>query len=248
MSISATQKSALDRNFTRTTNVWGNITLFTGFLIATYIPFHVLFFTDVDVSWGQIIAGFLAAAAAFGVFWVVEPITYFPILGPAGMYQAFMIGNISNKLLPAAIVAQSTIKATPGTRKAQFAATAAICGAAVIHVSFMLVFVGILGSWVVSIVPPEITKVAQNYILPSILGGVLVQLIVTTKNLRVTIAALVVGALVVFGLMPLLPAFFSGFTIAISVIITCFAAWFTRDKKVHEAGHMEDELSGPGIN
>lgn len=242
--LSAAQKTALDNDFTRTTSRWGNITLFAGFLIATYVPFHILFFTDVDVSAAQLITGFLAAAAAFGVFWVVEPITYFPILGPAGMYQAFMIGNISNKLLPAAIVAQSTIKAKTGTRKAQFAATAAICGAAVIHVTFMLVFVGILGTWVVSIIPASITALAQTYILPAVLGGVLVQLIATTKNLRVTIAALIVGAVVVFGIVPLVPPVLAGFSTAATVILTAVVAWFTRDKSQHEAGHMEDELSG----
>ena len=118
--------------FERTTTRWGSITLFIGFLIATSVPFYLLFVADANINFGEILKGFLAVFAVYGVFYIVEPLTYFPILGPAGMYQAFMIGNVSNKLLPSAIVAQDTIGAKPGTRKGEYAATMAICGAAIV--------------------------------------------------------------------------------------------------------------------
>ena len=139
--------------FERTTSRWGSITLFIGFLIATSVPFYLLFVADANINFGEILKGFLAVFAVYGVFYIVEPLTYFPILGPAGMYQAFMIGNVSNKLLPSAIVAQDTIGAKPGTRKGEYAATMAICGAAIIHVASMVMFVGILGTWLVTLVP-----------------------------------------------------------------------------------------------
>src|SRR5699024_6840043 len=78
--------------FERTTTRWGSITLFIGFLIATSVPFYLLFVADANIDFGQILKGFLAVFAVYGVFYIVEPLTYFPILGPAGMYQAFMIG------------------------------------------------------------------------------------------------------------------------------------------------------------
>lgn len=233
MSINAADKEALDRNFTRTTIIWGNITLFAGLLIATSAPFYLYFFANVDVTIGQIIAGFVAVAAIYGVFWIVEPIVYFPILGPAGMYQAFMIGNIANKLLPSAIVAQSTVKAVPGTRKGEFAATAAICGAAVVHVLCMLSLVGVLGSWVVTLVPDAVTTVAQLYILPSVLGGVLVQLIATTKNAKFTAISIVVALVVVLGIVPIAPSIVSGFPIGICVIVTIIIAWVASDRAAH---------------
>ena len=101
--------------FERTTTKWGSITLFAGFLIATSVPFYLLFVAQADITVGDILTAFLAVFAVYGVFYIVEPLTYYPILGPAGMYQAFMIGNIANKLLPSAIVAQDTIGAKPGT-------------------------------------------------------------------------------------------------------------------------------------
>jgi uncharacterized membrane protein len=225
-----TEIAALDRRYRRTTYLWGNITMASALILATAVPFYLFFTTDVDVQVSQIITAFIAVAAVYGVFWVVEPVTYFPILGPAGMYQAFMIGNISNKLLPSAIVAQSTIGAVPGTKKASFSATAAICGAAIVHVISMLVLVGLLGTWLVSITPDEITLIAQLYILPAILGGVTVQLIATLKQTRATIIALVISAAVILIIVPITPPIMKSFSVAIAVVATIIATWLLRDR------------------
>lgn len=217
--------------FERTTSRWGSITLFIGFLIATSVPFYLLFVADADVDFGEILKGFLAVFAVYGVFYIVEPLTYFPILGPAGMYQAFMIGNVANKLLPAAIVAQDTIGAKPGTRKGEYAATMAICGAAIIHVISMVLFVGILGTWLVTLIPEPVTLVAKLYILPAILGGVTVQLIVSLKQVKSTIIALATAAVVILVLVRLVPVLAPG-DVAIVVVLTIVITWFTRNKSV----------------
>ncbi|GAA1176392.1 hypothetical protein GCM10009584_17320 [Ornithinimicrobium humiphilum] len=228
MSTYTPEQDALFAAYTRTTNNWGRITLFAGFLIATSVPFIVLATTDLGITMGQVITAFIAVAAVYGAFYVVEPLTYFPILGPAGMYQAFLIGNIANKLVPSAIVAQSTIDAKPGTRKAAYAATAAISGAAVVHVFSLLLLVGILGTWIVSIMPESVTEVARLYILPSILGGVVVQLVATLKQARSTVIAIVVALVVVFLVVPNTPKLVSSFAIALCVILTVAISWFTR--------------------
>lgn len=229
----------LDRDYTVTTNRWGRITMLMSLVLATAVPFYLLLFADVDLTVGNILTGFLAVAAVYGAFWIVEPLTYYPILGPAGMYQAFMIGNISNKLLPSAIVAQSAIGAKPGTRKAEFAATAAICGAAVVHVVSLALLVGILGNWIVSITPEAVTEVARIYILPSILGGIAVQLVSTLKQVRATIIALVIAAIVVFGAVQLFP-WLGGFTTAVVVLLTIVVTWFARPASMRGSGR------GPG--
>lgn len=234
MSQYTQEQDTLFAAYTKTTNRWGRITLFIGFLIATSMPFIVLATTDLDISTGQVLTAWIAVAAAYGAFYVVEPLTYFPILGPAGMYQAFLIGNVANKLLPSAIVAQHTIEATPGTRKASLAATAAIAGAAAVHVVSLVVLVGILGTWIVSIMPESITDVARVYILPAILGGVMVQLIATLKQVKATAIAIGVALVVILLIVPNTPQIVSSFAIALCVILTVAIAWYTRDKNAHE--------------
>lgn len=238
------EQDALFADYTRTTNRWGRLTLFTGFVIATAVPFIVLATTDLGVTVGQVLTAFVAVAAVYGAFYIIEPVTYFPILGTAGMYQAFLIGNIANKLVPSAIVAQATIDAKPGTRKAAYAATAGISGAAAVHVVSLLLLVGVLGTWIVSVMPASITDVARVYILPSILGGVMVQLIATLKQPKSTVIAVVVSLVVVLLLVPNTPKIVSSFAIALCVLLTVAITWFLRTKDTAD----EDETEGALIN
>jgi hypothetical protein len=248
MSTYTSEQDALFAAYTRTTNHWGRITLLAGFVIATSVPFILMATTDLDVTVGQVLTAFIAVAAVYGAFYIVEPVTYFPILGPAGMYQAFLIGNIANKLVPSAIVAQATIGAKPGTRKAAYAATAAISGAAVVHVFSLLLLVGILGTWIVSIMPQSVTDVARVYILPSILGGVMVQLIATLKQPRSTLIAVLVALAVVFLIVPNSPKIVSSFAIALCVLLTVAISWFTRGKGRAGDASTEEETEGSLIN
>ena len=156
-----------------------------GLFFSLAAPAYLVFFAGLDIPISGILTAFGALAAVFGVIWIVEPLTYFPILGASSMYQAFMIGNISNKLLPAAMIAQSTIGVKAGTRKGELATIAAICGAATVHLLSLFIFVGLLGTWLVSVIPVDIVHTVQLYILPTVMGAVVVQAIVSQKAPRV---------------------------------------------------------------
>lgn len=228
--ITAAEAESELAEFDRTTSRWGRLTMIAGLIISLAGPLYLVFFAGLDISAAQLWTAFAAVAAVFAIIWIVEPVTYFPILGPAAMYQAFMIGNISSKLLPSALVAQTRIGAKPGTRRGDFAAVAAICGAAAIHLVSLALFVGILGTWLISIIPLEVIDVARLYVLPSVLGAVIVQAILTIKQLRITIIAVTVALLVQFVLLPLVPAI-AFLTTGIAVIGTIIASWLARDRK-----------------
>lgn len=224
-----TADAAMARFDAQTTR-YGSITMLAGLLISLGGPFYLLFFGGLDLSWPMIWTAFIAVAATFGVFWIVEPVTYFPVLGPSAMYQAFMIGNISNKLLPAAIVAQSSIEAKPGTQRGNIAAVMAICGAATVHLLSLLVFVGLFGTWLISIIPTDLIEVARLYILPSLMGAVLVQCIISMRQLRPTIVALTLAVLVQFVVIPLAPSV-APYATAMVVIASIVVSWIVRDRK-----------------
>lgn len=216
-------------DFDATTSRWGRLTMLAGLVLSLAAPGYILLTADLGVTGGQILTAFLAVAATFGIFWVLEPLTYFPILGPAAMYQAFMIGNISNKLLPAALVAQSSLEVKPGSRKGDVAAVLAICGAATVHLVSLLVFVGIFGTFLLSSVPPEAVEVTRTYILPALLGAVLVQAVATLRQLRPTLIALGVGLAVQFLLVPAW-AQAALYAVAITVVATVALSWLARDR------------------
>ena len=230
--------------FDRTTSRWGRITMLIGLAFSLAAPAYLVFFSGLGIPLSGILAAFGALAAVFGVIWIVEPLTYFPILGASSMYQAFMIGNISNKLLPAAMIAQSTIGVKPGTRKGELASVAAICGAAAVHLASLFIFVGLLGTWLVSVIPAGLITTVQTYILPTVMGAVVVQAIVSQKAPRAAIIALVVSLIVVFGLVPLSPQM-GLFSTAIAVIGSAVIAWFLRDKRAIAAAREPDEHGNP---
>ncbi|TJY69102.1 hypothetical protein E4J89_12985 [Arthrobacter sp. CAU 1506] len=215
--------------FDRTTSRWGRLTMLAGLLVSLAGPLYLVFFADLDVTAGQLWTAFGAVAAVFMMIWLVEPITYFPILGPAAMYQAFMIGNISSKLLPSALVAQNRIDAKPGTPRGDFAAVAAICGAAALHLLSLAVFVGLLGTWLISIIPVDVIDVVRLYILPSVLGAVVVQAIISVKQPRITAVAVAISLLVQFVLVPLVPAT-AFLATGIAVMATIALSWLVRDR------------------
>lgn len=214
--------------FERTTSRWGAITLALGFVISMALPLYLVIATDIDLQFSHVIKAYLAVAAVFGVFWIVEPVSYYPILGPAGMYQAFLIGNIVNKLVPSAMVAQETLGVQPGTPKGNYTATLAICGAAFIHVFTMVLLVGWLGTWIVNTVPETIVTTVKIYVFPAILGPIIMQLILTNKRNAVIIAA-VVSAVVVFVLVPLVPAL-APVQVAVAVLLSVVGCWLARNK------------------
>ena len=226
----SSQADASMARFEAQTTRYGSITMAIGLLFSLAGPAYFFFFSDLQITAGMVWLALIAVAATFGVLWFVEPLTYFPILGSAAMYQAFMIGNISNKLLPAAIVAQSTIKAKAGTRRGDLAAVMAICGAATVHLSSLLVFVGLLGTWLVTRIPAEVIEVARLYILPSLMGAVLVQAIVSMRQLRPTVVAIVLALAMQFLVLPRFGAL-AMFSTALVVVFSILVSWLVRDRK-----------------
>ena len=138
-------------------NKIGKITGYLGVLLS-FTPALVL-----AVVYGilpkpaALLTAFISGASAFGVLWFVEPISYFPVVGAAGTYMAFLSGNISNMRIPCASMAQVAADVEPGTEKGSVVTIGAI-----------------LGTSVLSMLPDTI-KAALNYLLPALFGALLVQ-------------------------------------------------------------------------
>ncbi|NCC96589.1 MAG: hypothetical protein EOM02_07090, partial [Synergistales bacterium] len=67
-------------------------------------------------SWAMI-------ASIFGAFYIVEPVSYYPILGLTGTYISFLTGNIGNLRVPCSAVAQDVVGVEPGTPEAEIIST-----------------------------------------------------------------------------------------------------------------------------
>ena len=210
--------------FERTTTRWGQITILITLVLSVLGPVWVLMHPSVNVTAGQLLTAFGLVASTFGIIWIIEPLTYYSILGRPAMYQAFMIGNISSKLLPAAMIAQHRLNAKPGTKKGEITASLAICGAAFIHLASLTVFVGVLGTWLLKIVPKDVVTVTGTYVLPAVLGAVLVQAIASLKAYKLTAVAFTCAAVLVMAFTFLAPKLMPMAT-ALCVVVCILIAW-----------------------
>ena len=154
-------------------NKIGKITGYLGVLLA-FAPALVL-----AVVYGilpkpaALLTAFASGASAFGVLWFVEPISYFPVVGTAGTYMAFLSGNISNMRIPCASMAQVAAEVEPGTEKGSIIATLGMAVSIIINVS-VLTIGAILGTSVLAMLPDTV-KAALNYLLPALFGALMVQ-------------------------------------------------------------------------
>ncbi|WP_371130858.1 hypothetical protein [Arthrobacter sp. SDTb3-6] len=209
---------------------WGRLTMLVGLAISLAAPAYLLFFAGLGATPAQVLTAFLAVAGAFGFLWMIEPVTYFPILGESSIYQAFMTGNIANKLLPAALTAQTAIGARPGTRRGGPAPVSAISGAVMVHLTSLVLVVGFFGTWFIANLPPTILHVMQVYIVPTVFGAVPVQALAHLKQPRTAAIAVLVSVTVVFVISPAVPAFGMYATVA-AVASTIILAWDLRKRR-----------------
>ena len=176
------------------------------------------------------LTAFIAGASAFGMLWFVEPISYFPVLGPVGTYMAFLSGNISNMRVPCASVAQVSANVKPGTHQGSIIATLGMAVSIVINVAVLTIGV-ILGSSVLSMLPASVTQ-ALNYLLPALFGALLVQF--AMKQVKLGVFVLVFGILVYLainaGLFAWLPGASNYLPILSCVAVSIAVGMLTMDK------------------
>ncbi len=152
---------------------WGKITGVIALLVS-FGPVLVLglgFGLLPDFS--AILTGFIAIASVVGVYWFVEPISYFPVLGITGTYISFISGNIANLRLPCAAAAQQAAEVETGTEAGTIVATLGIAASVVVNIVILALGV-FAGSSLLTLMPPSVTE-ALNYLLPALFGAVFAQ-------------------------------------------------------------------------
>lgn len=170
--IFSTQTLSFD-GFHAKSHFWGRLSLWTVILLTLSLPLYLSFGLGYHPGWAPIFSGFLAYGSIIAAVWIIEPISYYPVLGVSGTYLAFLNGNIGSMCLPAASIAQNVTGAKPGTKKGELTATLAISGAAIVNVVFLL-FVVLGGSYFLSLMPESVTDTFR-FVLPAIFGGVIAQ-------------------------------------------------------------------------
>lgn len=179
----------------------GLLAVITSFLPAMVLGFGYGLWPDLPALG----TAFITATASFGFLWIIEPISYYPVVGPVGTYMAFVSGNISNMRIPCASMAQVATGIEPGTEKGSIIATIGMGVSVIVNVVILSIGV-IAGSSVLAMLPAEVTA-ALNYLLPALFGALFIQF--ALKNIKLgiimTIFGVVVNYLIAAGVFNFIP-------------------------------------------
>lgn len=170
-------------------NKWGKLTNWIGVLISFGPALVLAFVFDAMPPVSAIFAGFIGIAAAVGINWFVEPISYFPIVGTPGTYMCFLAGNISNLRIPCAAVAQKVAEVEPGTEQASIVATLGIAVSIVVNI--VVLTVGVIASNAILAQLPKSVFTALGFLLPALFGAIFGQF--ALKKIKIAPIALGLG-------------------------------------------------------
>lgn len=163
--------------------VFTTICLILNFMPAVYASLTL----GIWPSAGDLMKLWLAAAAAFGVGWAVQPISFFPIVGLAGTFIAWICGNVGDLRVPASTMAQKATDCEQGTPKAELIGFLGIAASIFTSVT-IITFFAIVGASIMPMMPPFVLK-ALKFVLPGVLGAVYASM--CTADLKLGILGLV---------------------------------------------------------
>lgn len=205
---------------------WGKRTGWLGVLLCFGPAIVLALVFGLMPPINAIITGFISIASAAGVLWIVEPVSYFPIVGVAGTYMAFVSGNISNLRIPTAAVAQNVAGVDPGTPEGSIISTLGMGVSVLVNTTILTVGV-FAGSAVLQKLPQNVVE-AFDFLLPALFGAIFVQF--ALKQLKLAPVGLGLGIGLTLGANA---GWFPSYVVTIgAVFVTIFVGVFMYKKKM----------------
>lgn len=187
-------------------------TIFTPIImLAMFIPIvYVSVRYGSFPDWGVALKAWFSIASVFIVFYIMEPISYYSVLGLGGTYLGVTTGNICDIRMSASATAQSVAGVKIGTKEGDITSTIGIAASVVVTLITVLV-AAIAGTAIVDLLPDRIVIVLQNYCIQAIMGAIYVQFCKFEPKLKFLI---LVTTLIAFVTLKI-----STFTILIALIV-----------------------------
>lgn len=166
-----THQQEYDHQFHRRVHRVGRLSLLVALVLSFSIPFYLSVVLGYGVDTTTLGAGIVFVLGFVGIIWIVEPISYFPVLGPIGNYMSFLSGNIGNMRMPVVGGVQKALDVEPGTKKAEMAAVYGLAASNVVNLAILLVVV-VGGAFIVQFLPEGVLA-AFAYAIPGIIGAMI---------------------------------------------------------------------------
>lgn len=186
-------------------------------IFANFLPGIYLWLAyDTIPSLNDLIVIWTTMAAAFGVSWFIQPLSYFGSLGTAGSYIAWIAGSAADIRIPAVTMAQKVANVEPNTPKGDIIATLALATSVFVSISLVTIF-ALAGTSLIPLLP-EYVQTAFVYILSSLFAAVYTSM--TLKDISQGSVILVIGLV----LLLVLPMF--GVPAALNMLLLVLMGMF----------------------
>lgn len=167
------EQEVFDKEYMPYITKWGKLTCWASIPLIFLPTLALMIFHGAKPSVSGIVTGLISLVSTMIVWYVVDPLTLFPILHVPGMYLTYTSGNSKEIRAPAAAAALESAQVEAGTPQGTIITSIAISVSVFISVAVMTL-VAVAGNLVLSLLPPTIVQ-ALNYMLPALFGAMCVQ-------------------------------------------------------------------------
>jgi len=233
MSDKVSQDKLFKTEFLDKIVVSGRVTTLLAALL-TFLPALYLWLgLGIKPTWAQIGAGWLNIVAVYFIIYIVEPISYYPVLGLSGIYIGYLAGNVPSVRLPALMAAQAATGTEQGTHKGEIVGTIAM-GSSVFVNLFFVTLAAIAGQYILAVLPEFFIK-AFDYTLPAILGAVMAQFAV--KNPSFVGIILIVGFAIQISPMPTI------FKFPLAILASLLIGYYQYQYRKRKSGGQDQQAA-----
>lgn len=159
-------RSAFDKKIIRIGQITMTLTMLAGFIPSLYL----YFVHGVEITTGEMVTAALSIFVVYGVFYPIEPLSYYASMGMAGTYMGWLAGNVGNMRVPSIVMAKESTEVEEGTPEAELVSIMGVAGSVVIHLVILTIGV-FVGSAIMDSLPAVVQTALNSYLLPGIFGG-----------------------------------------------------------------------------
>ncbi len=220
----------------------GRITMAVAMLLC-FLPWLYYFFVKgYTLPMSTYISGISGIAAIGFGMWISEPEAYWPVLGSAGTYIAYLSGNVGGMRFPVATAVQKNLNTDITTPRGQVATVVGIVSSVVVNLIILLAIV-LAGQFVISILPETVLS-AFGFCVVAMLGSMICMNLgvgkasgsAVVKNLIGVLPYIVIGVCAWLVCNKLFPSLFAwGMAVAVGCSILVGYFIYRSDLKKAEA-------------
>lgn len=197
-------REQFDIQWKKPVNKIGMVTLLTA-VIFSFFPVLFLYFKyGVFPSFSVALKSWGMIATVFGAMYVVEPLSFYSILGLSGTYMSFLSGNIGNLRLPCAAMALEITETEPGSQEAEVISTIGIGGSIIVNI-IGVTLAAFIGATVINALPDAVVTGLSTFTAPAIFGAMFGQFAIKYPKLAIFGLGIPVGIRLI---APTTPAYF----------------------------------------